>query len=625
MTEKRSYTDILQQYFGYSEFRSGQSQVIEHILAGQDVLCVMPTGAGKSICYQVPALAMDGITLVISPLISLMQDQVMALVQLGIRAAYLNSTLTLAQYQEVLRRAKAGRYPIMYVAPERLMSDSFIQFAQSVPIAMVTVDEAHCISRWGQDFRPSYLEITRFIESLPRRPVISAFTATATEKVKDDILFQLRMQEPYRITTGFNRENLTFEVRTPANKNTDLLRLVKDRHDLSGIVYCLTRSNVESVCEFLELKGYSATRYHAGLSDQERKQNQEDFLHDRKRVMVATNAFGMGIDKSNVSYVIHYNMPMNVESYYQEAGRAGRDGNEADCILLYSGADVRLNQFLIDKSAERYTENTEVSDNPPSPQDLQQRLLHEKELLKKMTFYATGVGCLRHYILQYFGESAPLYCGKCSTCNQTFVSTDVTAIVRGITACLSSFESSGQSYGKKMLCDILRGSSNEKLQQRQLQHSSSYGILSNTPEPTLRDVLENLIQSGTVLLSDGQYPTLSLAKSTTSTPSEDERIFMRLPERIPQKSSQKASRTATQSPLFTELKALRHKLAEEAHVPAYTIFSDVSLLDMCKILPTDPQMFLRVTGVGTIKRDRYGAAFMEIIRKYQGKEIGMTD
>lgn len=399
--------EILKKYYGYDDFRPGQETVIDAILKGQDVLGVMPTGAGKSICYQVPALMLPGITLVISPLISLMLDQVKTLNQAGIHAAYINSSLSEGQISKALMLAGQGRYKIIYAAPERLETDSFLSFALSAEISMVTVDEAHCISQWGQDFRPSYLNIVRFIEKLPVRPVISAFTATATKEVRDDIIRILCLREPKLLTTGFDRKNLYFEVRREKNKNAQLLQYISSHSGESGIVYCATRKNVESVCAFLEDMGIDATRYHAGLSPDERKRNQEDFIYDYKPVMVATNAFGMGIDKSNVRYVIHYNMPQSLENYYQEVGRAGRDGEPAECILLYSAQDVRTNQYIIENDRENSSLDEQTYETVRK---------RDRERLKRMTYYCFTKGCLRDYILRYFGEYGSRFCGNCANC-----------------------------------------------------------------------------------------------------------------------------------------------------------------------------------------------------------------
>ena len=404
MSDKLS---VLKDYFGHDSFRDGQEQIVDALLDGRDALCIMPTGAGKSMCYQIPALLFDGVTIVVSPLISLMKDQVGSLVQSGVPAAYINSSLSYPQFLRVLSNTEHGKYKIIYVAPERLLTDGFLDTCKKIKISMVAVDEAHCVSQWGQDFRPSYLKIVSFIKSLENRPIVGAFTATATNDVKEDIKKILRLENPFEITTGFDRPNLFFGVIKSSSKDEKLIDLIRERGDRSGIVYCATRKNVESVCELLCDNGFSATRYHAGLDEYERRKNQEDFVFDRKNIMVATNAFGMGIDKSNVTYVIHYNMPKNIESYYQEAGRAGRDGGEADCILLYSPKDVRLNRFMI--------ENSEGNDELTIEENEQIRE-RDFERLKHMTFYSTTNDCLRGFILRYFGGDKKAYCGKCSNC-----------------------------------------------------------------------------------------------------------------------------------------------------------------------------------------------------------------
>ena len=398
---------LLKQYFGYDEFRQGQEQLIEAALNGQDVLGIMPTGAGKSLCFQIPTLMMDGITLVISPLISLMKDQVGTLNQAGIHAAFLNSSLTQGQYHTALKYAMQGRYKIIYVAPERLETEGFINFAlnSGVKISMLAVDEAHCVSQWGQDFRPSYLKILEFLKKLPYRPVLTAYTATATAEVRDDIMDILNLRDPFVLTTGFDRENLYYAVKRPRDKYRELLSYLKEKEEKmpgsSGIIYCLSRKNVEEVCYQLREDGFSVTRYHAGLSDEERKENQEDFIYDRKQIMVATNAFGMGIDKPDVRFVVHYNMPKNMESYYQEAGRAGRDGEPAECILYYAPIDNRTNRFLIENGEE----NEELD-------AITKQIVMERdwERLRQMTFYCYTKECLRHYILNYFGEQISGYC-----------------------------------------------------------------------------------------------------------------------------------------------------------------------------------------------------------------------
>ncbi len=404
--------EALRHYFGHTSFREGQDVIIDALLDGRDAMAVMPTGAGKSMCFQIPALISEGVTLVISPLISLMKDQVLSLVQMGAPAAYLNSSLTPAQQREALRRASEGRYKIIYVAPERLNTPEFLHFALHADISLIAVDEAHCVSQWGQDFRPSYLRIAEFIARLPHRPPVGAFTATATPRVKEDILELLSLRNPKTVVTGFDRPNLRFSVRkmpTVRERDEELVRIIREHPGDSGIVYCATRKSVEDVCQLLSDYGISATRYHAGLSDDERRCNQDDFRFDRAQVMVATNAFGMGIDKSNVHYVIHYNMPKDLESYYQEAGRAGRDGAEAECILLYNGRDVHTARFLIEHSETRYEIN----------EDERAHLIErDLERLKQMTFYASANKCLRKFILNYFGEHAPQHCMNCSYCDQ---------------------------------------------------------------------------------------------------------------------------------------------------------------------------------------------------------------
>ena len=419
--------DILKQFFGYTSFRDGQEDVVDALLAKQDVLGIMPTGAGKSLCYQIPAIMMSGITLVISPLISLMKDQVNALVQQGVSAAYLNRSLTETQYHKALANAANGKYNIIYVAPERLESNSFLRFALNANISLIAVDEAHCVSQWGQDFRPSYLNINKFISKLNYRPVIGAFTATATDEVKSDIIRLLQLNNPTVVTTGFDRPNLFFSVIRPKNKSETLLKLIRERNNQSGIVYCSTRKKVEEVCAMLNQKGVQATRYHAGLDDSERVKNQDDFVFDRKSVMVATNAFGMGIDKSDVRFVIHYNMPKNIESYYQEAGRAGRDGEEADCILLYSKADVSTCRFFIENIEDNESLSTEQREFFKK---------REEERLKQMVFYCTTSDCLRGNMLKYFGDEHKESCGKCSNCLTEFETVDVTVEAQKILSCI---------------------------------------------------------------------------------------------------------------------------------------------------------------------------------------------
>ena len=594
---------ILKEYFGHSAFRAGQNDIVDCLLSGRDALCVMPTGAGKSICYQVPALLFDGITVVVSPLISLMKDQVTSLVQAGVPAAFFNSSLTAAQYAKALQNAANGKYKLIYVAPERLLTQEFLSLCRERRISMVAVDEAHCVSQWGQDFRPSYLKIIEFITSLPVRPVVGAFTATATQEVKQDILKLLGLRDPLSVTTGFDRPNLFFSVLQPSSKDEKLLALLRERRDKAGIVYCATRNSVEKVCSLLNRNGFSATRYHAGLSDAERKANQEDFVFDRKMIMVATNAFGMGIDKSNVGYVIHYNMPKNMESYYQEAGRAGRDGEEADCVLLYGGKDVHTNQFLI--------ENSEA--NPElSPEE--QSILREKDQgrLKQMTYYCKTQDCLRSFILKYFGEKSANYCGKCSNCLTQYETVDITVDAQKILSCIIR---TGQRFGKKMICDILRGSKNERLLRLGLDSQTTYGIMKHCTEKRLRDMIDFLDRKGYVITEGTEYPILKAAAKSSDILRGDVNLCMKLPKQEKKETHAEAP-TVVNAALFTALKQLRNELAFREGVPAYMIFSNATLTDMSKKCPKTTEALLNVSGVGTVKLAKYGDRFLEVLRKF---------
>lgn len=598
----------LKQYFGHTKFRAGQEEIIDHIMKGQDVLGVMPTGAGKSVCYQVPALLMDGVTLVISPLISLMKDQVSALMQAGVRAAFINSSLTAIEYDAVFSLARDGAYKILYVAPERLMTPEFQQLVGQLDISMVTVDEAHCVSQWGQDFRPSYLKIIEFIETLSCRPVISAFTATATKEVREDIACILRLQEPFSLITGFDRQNLSFSVLKPQDKFQAVQHILQQKKGQCGIIYCATRKNVEEVCTRLNQSGISATRYHAGLDEEERRKNQEDFIYDRCGLMVATNAFGMGIDKSNVSFVIHYNMPKNLESYYQEAGRAGRDGEEAECILLYSGQDVRTNQFLI-----------EISNDNPELTDEVRQAVQEKdyERLKAMTFYCSTTNCLREYILRYFGETAPNYCGNCSNCNTNFETVDITVDAQKIVSCVYRLKQRYKSFGKMMIVDILHGSKNERIRRMGLDTLSTYGIMQELPAHRIRTMLQFLIENDYLTLSKDGYSVVELTARSAEIVRDRKTIEMKLQkeEQPPAKTKQKVYHDVDQT-LFTKLKELRMQMAAEEHVPAYIIFTDATLRDMCAKLPVSDSQFLEVSGVGAAKLDKYGKRFTSLIQGY---------
>ena len=602
----RDKLSVLKEYFGHDSFREGQGRITDSLLGGRDVLGIMPTGAGKSICYQVPALMFDGITIVVSPLISLMKDQVSALVQSGVAAAYINSSLTHAQYLKVLQNIKSGKYKIIYVAPERLCAPAFLGICRNLNISMVAVDEAHCVSQWGQDFRPSYLKIPDFIDALNSRPVVGAFTATATGAVRDDIKTLLRLVSPLVVTTGFDRPNLFFSVMQPKNKSIELMKLIKERKNESGIVYCSTRKAVEEVCELLQKNGFAATRYHAGLDENERRRNQDDFVYDRATIMVATNAFGMGIDKSNVSFVIHYNMPKNMESYYQEAGRAGRDGRSADCILLYSAKDVRTNQFLINNSEP----------NPDLTEDEQEEVRRrDRERLKQMTFYCTTHKCLRKFILEYFGDKGPERCEKCSNCLSNHENTDITVDAQKIMSCVAR---TGQRYGKKVICDVLRGSKNERLISAGLSRQSTYGIMADCPEKRLRDIIDHLCENGYMTAQGDEYPILKLAPKSRGVLTGQETLRMML--EIPQKKKAAAAKDAPLSPadekLLAALKDLRKSLAMRQSIPAYVVFTDATLIDMCRLKPKTQEEFMEVSGVGQTKSQRYGEVFLTVIAEF---------
>lgn len=602
----RDKLSVLKEYFGHDSFREGQDRITDSLLGGRDVLGIMPTGAGKSICYQVPALMFDGITIVVSPLISLMKDQVSALVQSGVAAAYINSSLTHAQYLKVLQNTESGKYKIIYVAPERLCAPAFLGICRNLNISMVAVDEAHCVSQWGQDFRPSYLKIPDFIDALNSRPVVGAFTATATGAVRDDIKTLLRLVSPLVVTTGFDRPNLFFSVMQPKNKSIELMKLIKERKNESGIVYCSTRKAVEEVCELLQKNGFAATRYHAGLDENERRRNQDDFVYDRATIMVATNAFGMGIDKSNVPFVIHYNMPKNMESYYQEAGRAGRDGRSADCILLYSAKDVRTNQFLINNSEP----------NPDLTEDEQEEVRRrDRERLKQMTFYCTTHKCLRKFILEYFGDKSPERCCKCSNCLSNHENTDITVDAQKIMSCVAR---TGQRYGKKVICDVLRGSKNERLISAGLSRQSTYGIMADCTEKRLRDIIEYLCENGYMTAEGDEYPILRLTPKSRGvlTGSETLRIMLEIPQKKKASSAKSAALSPADEKLLIALKELRRSLAMRQSVPAYVVFSDATLMDMCRIKPKNRDEFMEVSGVGQAKSQRYGEVFLAVIAEF---------
>ncbi|MDR2519289.1 MAG: DNA helicase RecQ [Spirochaetaceae bacterium] len=590
---------VIKKYFGLASLRQGQEGVINAILAGRDAAAVMPTGAGKSLCYQAPALMRQGLTVVVSPLISLMKDQVSALSDARIPSAYLNSSLSFPDYQRTLAKASRGEFKILYIAPERLRREEI----RSLPITMAAIDEAHCISQWGHDFRPSYLAIDGFIRSLPERPVIAAFTATATPRVREDIIQNLNLHDPYVAVTGFNRENLYFEVQRTERKLAAIEDALKSRGNKSGIIYCATRKAVDALSAFLRKRGVKAARYHAGMEDAERQKNQEDFIRDRKPLMVATSAFGMGIDKANVSFVIHYNMPKNIESYYQEAGRAGRDGKQADCILLYSPKDAAVNRYLITAPAP--------DRDAPRPETVRRNLA----LLEAMTEYACSQDCLRSRLLSYFGEEGPGRCGHCSNCAAPFEEADITIASQKIVSCVYRIEALGKRFGKNLVIGALRGSRSRRVLGPGLDRLSTYGIMRDTGPDQIRVIMDYLIENQYLTLLEGEYPALCLA------PRSKEIIIDRKPLTMPM--ARAAQIPAASAPdeagfdraLFGRLKALRSEAAAAEGKPPFMVFPDASLKDMCVKKPQTLEAFTQVFGVGAAKLKKYGGLFVAAIKE----------
>lgn len=588
-------TEALQEYFGYDSFRLGQEQAIQQVLNGEDTICVMPTGGGKSLCYQIPALVLEGTVLVISPLISLMKDQVDTLQAAGIPAAYLNSTMSHEQYTQTMEEAVNGKYRLLYIAPERLDSDFFTNRLQLLNVPLVAIDEAHCISQWGHDFRPSYRHIDKMVTLFHEKPTLLALTATATPAVREDICDQLNINENKTVMTGFERENLTFSVIKGQDREKYIMDYVSKNKEEAGIVYCASRKAVDHLHLMLQRKGLPVEKYHAGLHDDERQLSQERFLNDESTVMIATNAFGMGIDKSNIRYVLHYQMPRNVESYYQEAGRAGRDGLASECTLLFSSQDIMTQRFLIDQSMDPL------------------RIPNELEKLQAMIDYCHTENCLQKHIVQYFGEHNSEDCGRCANCTDTRERLDVTEDVQKVLSCVIRM---GQRFGKTMIAQVLAGSRNQKIKSFGFDQLSTYGILKSQTIKELSNFIEFIISENYLRVENGQFPTIYVTALGKDVLLGKEKVY--------RKQSVQTKQITEDSPLFEKLRSLRREIAQDAGVPPFVVFSDRSLQDMVALRPMTEEAFLEVNGVGRTKLERYGAAFIAEIQSFE-KENATTN
>lgn len=587
---------VLKKYYGYDSFRPGQKEIIDAILDKKDVLGIMPTGGGKSICYQIPALLLEGVTIVISPLISLMKDQVDTLKEYGIAAELINSTLSNDEFREIMDSAREGNYKLLYVAPERLETESFLSLLEEIPVSMVAVDEAHCVSQWGHDFRPSYRRIHSMIERLSRRPIVTAFTATATPHVKADIVKLLDLYQPFKYVGSFDRSNLYFEVRKPSNKLQEIQNYLNEHRGESGIIYCATRKNVNEVCERLSHLGIVATKYHAGLSDEERKQNQESFLFDEVPLIVATNAFGMGIDKPNVRFVLHYNMPKNMEGYYQEAGRAGRDGEAAECILLFSTQDIMTNRYLIERGSE-------------SGRTI------EYDKLNKMVDYCNTGGCLRDYILQYFGEKGlDEPCHNCGSCNNDIEETDITIEAQKILSCVKRMH---EKFGAAQVADVLKGANTQKIRSLHFNELSTYGIMSDYSKEVIKELISYLIAEGKLCLAGTEYPVVQLTEESYSILKGAQKISIR---RVISKETKKDFSSSASGiwdhMLFEYLRKARQEEAIKQSIQPFMVFPDTTLREMARVYPINIEELLQVSGVGEYKANKYGELFTDIIREY---------
>ncbi|MCL6591618.1 MAG: DNA helicase RecQ [Firmicutes bacterium] len=588
--------NLLKKHYGYPSFREGQAAIIESILAGNDVCAIMPTGAGKSICFQIPALLFPGLTLVISPLISLMKDQVDALKDVAIPSTFINSSLSWKEVLARIRKARAGEYRLLYVAPERLEAESFGDLVQSLEqsVSLVAIDEAHCVSQWGHDFRPSYRQIGPFIQQLPVRPIVAAFTATATEEVKDDIIKLLGLVKPAVYITGFDRPNLAFGVVRGGNKKDYVLNYLAGHPRHPGIIYAATRKEVENLYKLLQKKGLQVGKYHAGLTDAERIEAQEAFIYDDIRVMVATNAFGMGIDKSNVRFVIHYNLPKNMEAYYQEAGRAGRDGAPGECILLFAPQDIILQKYLIEQTVLA-----------PA------RKRNELQKLQTMVEYAHTTRCLRKFILEYFGEAnPPEECGNCSNCNGDNELMDITTEAEKVFSCVIRMK---ERYGVAMIAEVLKGARTKKLLDLKLDKLTTYGIMAESKLTDIKDLINRLVAEDYLALSGGEYPVVKIRPKAIAVIKKQAQVW----QKVPRKEEEAVDTPArSQAELFERLRQLRKELATREQVPPYIIFADITLQEMAANMPTDLQSMRAIKGVGDAKLEKYGPAFIQVIQEF---------
>ncbi|KON86832.1 ATP-dependent DNA helicase [Sporosarcina globispora] len=586
--------NYLQKYFGYTSFRPGQKEIIQNILGQTNTLGILPTGGGKSICFQIPALVLPGTAIVISPLISLMKDQVDALNLAGIPAAFINSTLSSYEYQHIVAGVQNGEYKLVYVAPERFGSMAFLELLNDIPISAIVFDEAHCISQWGHDFRPSYRSVVAELNNLNQKPVIAALTATATRDVADDIRRLLSIEEENTFITGFARENLSFHVMKGVNKRDFILQTIKKHKNEAGIIYTSSRKETDQLYQFLKGKNCSAAKYHAGLKEEERKEAQDAFVYDESEIMVATNAFGMGIDKSNVRYVIHYNLPRNVEAYYQEAGRAGRDGTDSICYLLFAPQDIQLQKFLIEESSL-------------DPQKIDQ----EYSKLKDMVNYCHTEKCLQSYIIEYFDEDAEsIQCGKCSSCLDERKSIDITQEALMIFSCIKRM---GERFGVTLTAQVLKGSNNKRIREMNFNKLSTFGLMKNRKEKEIADMINYLLAEDYLILTDGKYPTVKLSAKAVPVLKGQKRIYMKINEPGP------VQETEENNELFEMLRKLRKKISDEENVPPFVVFADTALKEMSRYFPVSKDMMLNIKGVGQMKFDKYGEYFIQAIKEFADK------